>query len=373
MSSIKPREFLMIPGPTPVPDQVLEAVAKHPLGHRSQEFSTFLAESIDGLKWLADTSNEPMILTSSGTGAMEMAIANTINRGDKVLCLVCGVFGKRFVKIATAYGAEVEEISVPHGQAIDPEAVRERLKKDTAKEIKAVTITHNETSTGVINNLKEIGAIIAEHGALSIVDAVTSFGATPVPIDEWQLDLVVTGSQKALMLPPGLAFLFVSDKAWKAYENCKNGRFYFDLAAYKKAQAKNSTPFTPNVSLVRGLCESLKMMKEDGKEAIFARHIHLRDTLRAGLKELGLKPFVEEHCASPSITSIWPPDGVDVPTIRSQLKERFRIIVANGQEDLENKIFRIGHMGYVFERDIGMTLHALKQVVCAKQKAGCSK
>ncbi len=371
MSSKNAREFLMIPGPTPVPDRVLAAIARHPLGHRSQDFSDVLMEAIDGLKWLGETNNEPLILTSSGTGAMEGAIANVVERGDKVLSLVCGVFGERFARIAEAYGAEVERLSVPFGKPVDVDAVRQALDGDKEKKIKAVTITHNETSTGVINDLKQIAALIQKHGALSLVDAVTSFGATPVPIDEWGLDIVVTGSQKALMLPPGLAFAFVSQKAWQAIESCKTPRFYFKFQSYRKSQKERTTPFTPNVSFVVGLNESIKMMKEEGKEEVFARHTAMRELLRKGAKDLGLRLVVDDQCASPTITSIWPPEHMDVPTIRKRLKEQHRIVVADGQEELKGKIFRMGHMGYVFERDIGTALFALKAVLGAGAPAAC--
>src|SRR5271170_3003460 len=222
-----PREFLMIPGPTPVPDAVLQAIAKHPIGHRTVDFSKSLREVADGLNWLGETANDVFVLTSSGTGAMESAIANTVSPGDKVLSLVQGVFSERWAKIAGAYGAQVERIVVDAGQAIDPAAVREKLSADSKKAIKAVTITHNETSTGVINDLEQIVAAVKEHGAISIVDAVTSFGAAPLPIDKWGVDIVVTGSQKALMLPPGLGIVFVSQRAWKAHSLCKSPRFYF--------------------------------------------------------------------------------------------------------------------------------------------------
>ena len=196
-----------------------------------------------------------------------------------------------------------------------------------------------------------------------MVDAVTSFGATNVDIDGWGLDIVVTGSQKALMLPPGLAVIFFNDRAWKKYDQCKNGRFYLDLARYKKAQEKDMTPFTPNVNLVMCLVKSLQMIKSEGKEAVFERHKRLRDTLRESLVEMGLKLVVDDSHASPSITSIWPPEGVEVAEIRKRLKEDYRIIVADGQEHLKGKIFRIGHMGYVFDRDIGMTVHALNKII----------
>ncbi|HEY9784903.1 MAG TPA: alanine--glyoxylate aminotransferase family protein [Candidatus Obscuribacterales bacterium] len=357
------REFLMIPGPTPVPDRVLEAIARHPIGHRTQEFSKLLRASVDGLKWLAETKNDPMIITSSGSGAMEAAIANVVNPGDKVISLVCGVFGERWAKIAESFGAQVERINAQPGESISLSVLEERLQKDTSKEIKAVTITHNETSTGVINDLEQIVKAIGEHGALSIVDAVTSFGACPLSIDKFGLDILVTGSQKALMLPPGLGIIFLSDRAWKACESCKSPRFYFDLRRYRKSLEADTTPYTPNVSLVAGLKTSLEMIEQEGKEKIFDRHRRLKASLRAGLQAMGLELFVDEACASPTITAILPPKNLAVSNIRKGLREEFKILIADGQESLKGKIFRIGHMGYVFDRDILMTLASLEAVL----------
>lgn len=357
------REFLMIPGPTPVPDSVLEAIARHPIGHRTAEFSKIVRQATDDLRWLAETKNDPFIITSSGTGAMEAAVANTINPGDHVLSLVCGVFGERWAKIAEAFGAKVERIAAEPGTAINIDAVKERLEKDSTKSIKAVTVTHNETSTGVMNDLKAIARVVRDHGAISIVDAVTSFGAFQFPVDEWKVDVLVTGSQKALMLPPGLGIIFFNDRAWELSEKCKSPRFYFDLRKYRKSLEQDTTPATPNVSLVTGLCESLRLIKEEGKEKVHARHERLKASLRAGLREMGLRLFVDESSASPTITSILPPDGLAVADIRKQLRERFTILVADGQESLKGKIFRIGHMGYVHDRDILMTLASLDAVL----------
>lgn len=353
----------MIPGPTPVPAAVLESIARHPIGHRTADFSKQLREVVDGLKWLGRTGNDVFVLTASGTGAMEAAIANTVNAGDRVLSLVCGVFSERWARIAEAFGAQVERLSVGPGQPIDPAAFKEKLDADSEKAIKAVTITHNETSTGVINDLSAIAAAVRNHGAISIVDAVTSFGACPVPIDEWGLDVVVTGSQKALMLPPGLAFVLVGRRAWEAYERCQTPRFYFDFGRYRKSLEADTTPFTPNVSLVAGLQTSLGMIHKEGAEAVFARHTRLKTILRAGIEAMGLELFVEGENASPTITAIVPPANLTVDSIRKGLRERFRIIVADGQESLKGKIFRIGHMGYVFERDILMTLSSLESVL----------
>lgn len=363
MTSIRPKEFLMIPGPTPVPDELLEINGRQPLGHRSSEFAQYVKSAVTGLQWLAETEADPLILTTSGTGAMDAAIANTINRGEQVLSLVCGVFGERFAKIARAYGAEVESYVVEAGQAIDPAEVEKILAKDTKKTIKAVTVTHNETSTGVINDLEAIAKVVKHHGALLMVDAVTSLGATRIAMDEWSIDILVAGSQKALMLPPGLAVIYFGKRAWHKYENCTNGRFYLDLMRYKKSQEQLMTPFTPNVSLVIALVKSLEMMQEEGKEAIYSRHVNLRDQLRSALTEMGLSKVVDDRHASPTITSIWPPEGVSVADIRAHLKNDYRIIVADGQEELKGKIFRIGHMGYIFERDMGMTIHALASII----------
>jgi len=356
---IQPREFLMIPGPTPVPDAVLESVARHPIGHRTPEFSKVVQDVIQDLKWLGQTENDVFVLTASGTGGMEAAIANTLSPGDKVLSLICGVFGERWAKVSEAFGAEVERLNVEPGTAIDAKAVEEKLASAQPK-FKAVTITHNETSTGVINDLQAIVAAAKKHNALSIVDAVTSFGAVNLPIDAWDVDVVVTGSQKALMLPPGLGIIFFGKRAWEAKANCKSRSFYFDLKKYKKSLEANTTPFTPNVSLFCGLQTALKMMHDEGTESIFARHIRLKQSLRAGLQGMGLELFVDEDAASPTITAIKPPAGITVDAIRKKLKERYRILVADGQEELKGKIFRIGHMGYAFERDVLMTLASLE-------------
>jgi aspartate aminotransferase-like enzyme len=359
---MQPKEFLMIPGPTPVPDAVLEALARDPLGHRTKEFSKVLTDVNVGLKSLAEcTSGDALVLTSSGTGAMEAAIANTINAGDKVLSLVCGVFGERWAKIAEAYGAQVERFTVENGEAIGLDALRDKLQQDKGREIKAVTITHNETSTGVINDLQKIALAVREHGALCIVDAVTSFGAAPIEFTAWGIDVMVAGSQKALMLPPGLAVVFMSDRAWEAESKCKSPRFYFNLAKAKSSFDQETTPFTPNVNMIVALKTSLDLMKGEGYRAMFMRHERMKKALRAGITGMGLKLFVpKEANASPSITSISPPSAVSVDAIRRTLKERYNIRIADGQDALKSKIFRIGHMGYVFERDILMTLAALE-------------
>lgn len=350
---MKDKTFLMIPGPTPVPESVLTAMAKHPIGHRSTEFSAILEETYADLKWVFQTKNDVFIYTSSGTGAMEGALSNLLNPGDKVLSLIIGNFGARWAKIAASRGAVVDKIEVEPGQAINPADLKAKLDADVNKEIKVVTLTHNETATGVTNPLKELVALINEHGAVSVVDGVTSVGALDCKMDEWGIDVLISGSQKGFMIPPGLAFLAASEKAFKLHEKCEHPSFYFNWDAYKKSTNENSTPYTPAVNLIVALNEALKMMKKEGLQEIFARHARHAKALRAAVRAMGLKLFVEDDkIASNAITAILPPDGVSVPDIRKTLKNDFDIVVANGQNNLKDKIFRMGTLGYVCDRDL---------------------
>ena len=358
------KTFLMIPGPTPVPESVLLAMAKHPIGHRSAEFSEILREVYADLKWLFQTKNEVFIYAASGTGAMEAALSNLVNIGDKVLCLVIGNFGARWAKIAQSHGAVVEKIEVELGDVIRPEDLKAKLAKDVNKEIKIVTLTHSETSTGARNDIKTLCKIIKEHGALSVVDGVTSVGAMDVKMDEWGIDVLVSGSQKGFMIPPGLAFLAASKKAFEVHEACQYPSFYFDWSAHKKAVLEDTTPWTPAVNLVFALHEALKIMKKEGLEKIYARHQKLALGLRRAVRALGLELFVrDDEKASYAITSILPPKGVSVPDIRNGFKKDFDIIVANGQNQLKDKIFRMGTLGFVSERDLITAVGSLEAVL----------
>lgn len=358
------KTFLMIPGPTPVPESVLLAMAKHPIGHRSGEFSVILKEVYKDLKWLFQTKNEVLIFTASGTGAMEAALSNLVNQGDKVLSLVIGNFGARWVKIAQSRGAVVEKIEVELGDVIRPEDLKAKLAKDVNREIKIVTLTHSETSTGAKNDIKTLCQIIKDHGAISVVDGVTSVGAMEVKMDEWNIDVLVSGSQKGFMIPPGLAFLSANERAWKVYEACSYPSFYFDWDAHKKAVLEDTTPWTPAVNLIFALQEALKMMKQEGLENIYARHKRLALGLRRAVKAIGLELFVkEDENASFAITSILPPKGVSVPDIRSCFKKDFDIVVANGQNQLKDKIFRMGTLGFVSDRDLLTAVASLEAVM----------
>ncbi|MCY7336292.1 MAG: alanine--glyoxylate aminotransferase family protein [Chamaesiphon sp.] len=351
--------MLMIPGPTPVPENVLLALAKHPIGHRSGEFSQIMEDVTANLKWLHQTQNDVLMLTVSGTGAMEAGMINFFSPGDRVLVVHNGKFGERWAEVAKAFALDVQEVTAPWGQPIDPDAVKSALDADTAKAIKGVIVTHSETSTGVINDLETIAKHIKAHGALIIVDAVTSLGAVNVPIDEWSLDVVCSGSQKGFMLPPGLGFVTVSPKAWSAYKVAKLPRYYMDLGKYSKDAAKNTTPFTPPVNLIFALQVALKMMKAEGLENIFARHQRHMSATRAAATAMGLPLYAPEGHGSPAITAV-APTTVDAEQIRSVMKKKFDIVLAGGQDHLKGKIFRIGHLGFVADRDILTAIAALE-------------
>ena len=344
--------MLMIPGPTPVPEAALLALAKHPIGHRTSEFSNILAEVTENLKWLHQTQSDVLTLNVSGTGAVEAGIINFLSPGDRILVGSNGKFGERWVEVGQAYGLNVEEVKVEWGKPLDPAVFAEKLQADTQKQIKAVIITHSETSTGVLNDLETINRHVKEHGeALIIVDAVTSLGAFNLPVDAWGLDIVASGSQKGYMIPPGLGFVSVSPKAWEAYKTAKLPKYYLDLGKYRKATGKNTTPFTPPVNLIVALHTTLRIMKEEGLESIFARHERLKNATRAAIQGLNLPLFAADSSASPAITAV-APQGIEPDKIRSLMKKRFDIALAGGQDHLSNKIFRIGHLGFVSDRDI---------------------
>lgn len=362
--------MLMIPGPTPVPEQVLLALAKHPMGHRSGEFSQIMAEVTADLKWLFQTQNDVLMLTASGTGAMEAGIINFLSPGDRIIVAHNGKFGERWAKVAKAFGVNVEEITAPLGSPLDPAAIEASLTADSDRTIKAVIVTHSETSTGVINDLATINCHVKAHGkALIIVDAVTSLGATNVPVDEWGLDVVCSGSQKGFMIPPGLGFVSVSPKAWEAYKEAKIPKFYLDLGKYSKSAAQNTTPFTPPVNLIFALQAALRMMKNEGLENIFSRHHRHSEACRAAAKAMGLPLYAPDDCSSPAITAV-APTSVEAEKIRSVMKKKYDVALAGGQDDLKGKIFRIGHLGFVCDRDILTAVASLEATLIELGSAG---
>ncbi|MBO8232934.1 alanine--glyoxylate aminotransferase family protein [Prochlorococcus marinus XMU1419] len=353
----------MIPGPTPVPEKVLQALSKHPIGHRSKEFQELVEITTKNLQWLHQTQNDILTITGSGTAAMEAGIINTLSKGDKVICGENGKFGERWVKVAKTFGLEVIKINSEWGTALNPDEFKKILEEDKQKEIKAVILTHSETSTGVINDLKTISSYIKEHKkALSIVDCVTSLGACNVPIDEWQLDIVASGSQKGYMIPPGLSFISMSEKAWAATEESNLPKFYLDLKSYKKSLLSNSNPYTPAVNLFFALDEALKMMRDEGLENIFLRHNRHKLAMSTAMKALNLKLFADENYLSPSITAIKTGE-MDAEEFRKLIKSKFDILLAGGQDHLKGKIFRVGHLGYVNDRDIITVISAISYVL----------
>jgi len=351
--------MLMIPGPTPVPEPVLLAMAKHPIGHRSKDFEALVAAVREQLKWLHQTREEVLVLASSGTGAMEAGMINFLSAGDRILVGNNGKFGDRWAKVGEAYGLAVEQVTAEWGKPLNPDEFRTLLEADTDKQIKAVVVTHSETSTGVLNDLQTISGYVKAHGALMMVDSVTSLGATSVPMDEWGLDVVASGSQKGYMLPPGLGFVAVSQKAWEAYKTATLPKFYLDLGKYYKNQLKNTTPFTPPVNLFYGLKAALDMMQKEGLENIFARHHRQMNATRAAMRSLGLPLFAADGAASPAITAV-APAGVDAEQIRGVMKKRYDILLAGGQDHLKGQIFRVGHLGFVCDRDILTAVGALE-------------
>ena len=356
---------LRIPGPTPCPPEVLQAMSWQMINHRGPQFAGYLKEVTEGLKTIFQTKNDVFILSCSGTGGLESAVVNTLSPGDKVLGVSIGVFGDRFATIAKTYGAEVVSLKFEWGTAADPDKVADALKANP--DVKAVLVTHNETSTGVTNDLAAIARVVKSAGKLLLVDAVSSMGSINLPVDEWGLDVCVTGSQKGWMVPPGLAMVSISPEAWKACEAAKMPRFYFDFLKAKKYGEKGQTPWTPCMSVVFGMTVAIKMMLEEGHANIVKRHERIADMTRRNVKALGLELFADEKYASNTVTSIRAPKGLDGKLINKIMREDHDIILGGGQQELEGKIFHIGHLGWVDEKDIEAVFAALK---VALPKAG---
>jgi aspartate aminotransferase-like enzyme len=353
---------LRIPGPTPVPPDILEAVGRPMVNHRGREFAALITRVARRLKDFFLTSQDVMILSASGTGGMESAVVNVLSPGDRVLAVSIGSFGERFAAIAEAYGADVTMLPYEWGQAARPEDVRRALDDDPG--IKAVLVTHNETSTGVTNPLEEIARVVREFDRLLLVDAVSSLSAIPLDMDGWGLDVVVTGSQKGWMVPPGLAFVALSERGWKAHETARMPRFYFDLSRHRDTLPKGQTPWTPTVSIFYGLDVALERLGVEGLERIFARHARVARMAREGVKSLGLELLcADERFASNTVTAVKCPEGVEVSALRNLMEDEHGVILAGGQGKLTGKIFRIGHLGLVEDDDIRQTIDALEKAL----------
>ncbi len=350
------KTHLFAPGPTPIPPEALLTMAHPILHHRTPEYEALLAEVREGLKVLFQTTEEVLLFAASGTGGMEAAVVNTLSPGEKALVIRGGKFGERWGEICEAYGVNFTPIDVPYGKAVDPGLAAAALQKDP--QIAVVLSTHSETSTGVLHDIKAIAEAVRKTPALLVVDAITSLGVMDVPMDDWGLDVVVAGSQKALMLPPGLALVGVSRKAWAAVERSRLPKYYFDFAAEQKHLLKNQSRFTPAISLIVGLRETLRMIRSEGLPNIFRRHERLAAAMRAGITALGLELFAERP--SPAVTAVRVPRGLDGGTILKTLRTRHRVIIAGGQGSMKGKIFRLATMGYADSSDVVVALSALE-------------
>lgn len=356
---------LRIPGPTPCPEVVLQAMSRQMINHRGPEFQQLMQEVTAKLKQIFQTQNDVFLLTGSGTGGMEAAIVNTLSPGDKVLSVSVGVFGERFASITKQFGADVIPLTFEWGKAANPDAVRHALESEP--KIKAVLVTHNETSTGVTNDLAAISAVVKELDKLLLVDAISSLGSINLPVDEWHCDVAVTSSQKGWMVPPGLIMISVSQKAWQAHSEARMPRFYWDFSKANKYLGVWQTPWTPAVSVVFALSVSLEIILKNGLSSIIANQERVAKAARDGVKSLGLSLFADEKYASNTVTAVAATNGLDSKKLNKIMREEHDIVLAGGQQSLDGKIFRIGHLGWVSEEDIAAVLSALK---VALPKAG---
>ncbi|MBS3906030.1 MAG: alanine--glyoxylate aminotransferase family protein [Syntrophaceae bacterium] len=355
------KKYLFSPGPTMLPPEVLLKMAEPIMHHREPEFEKIFAEIREGLKYLFQTKNEVLVLTSSGTGAMEGAVSNILSRGDKALVIRGGKFGERWGEVCNAYGIEFIPIDVEWGRAVEPESIRKALESDPA--IRAVYTQASETSTGVRHPIREISEIVKRYeDKVIVVDAITGIGVFDIPMDQWGIDVVVSGSQKALMLPPGLAFASLSEKAWRLVERSNLPKFYFDFKKELKSTKKNQSSYTPAISLFVGLRESLNMIRKEGLAPLFLRHEKLARATREAAKALGLGLYAPDS-PSNAVTAVKIPEGIDGERLKDLFFERFGITVAEGQDRAKGKIIRIAHLGYYGRLDMVMVISALEMLL----------
>ncbi|MBN1871123.1 MAG: alanine--glyoxylate aminotransferase family protein [Candidatus Omnitrophica bacterium] len=359
MEGIMQKNYIMAPGPTPVPEDVLLEIAKPIIHHRTNQYQEIFKKANEGLKYIFKTSNDIFTFASSGTGAMEAATVNLLSKGDKAIVVRGGKFGERFDEICKAYGIETIPIDVEWGKAVDPADIKKRLNEN--KGVKAVFATLCETSTGTKNDIEGIAGIVKSTNAALVVDAVSGLGADDLRTDEWGVDVVCSGSQKGMMLPPGLAFLSASKKAFDMMSKSDLPKYYFDLKAYKKSLDKNDVPWTPAVGLVRGLCKSMDMIKAEGIDNVLARHLRLAEATRDAVENLGLDLF--SSSPSNAVTAVKVPDGVDGQALVKTMRNKYGVTIAGGQGHVKGKIFRIAHLGYMIEFDTLSAISALEIVL----------
>jgi len=351
------KQLLLTPGPTPVPTDVALAMARPIIHHRTSEYRAVFEEAIKGLKHVFQTQYDVFTFASSGTGAMEAAVVNLLSPKDKVITVQGGKFGERWTEICQSYGIETVVLDVTWGQAVEPQKIAEILEKEPR--IKAVFITQCETSTGVVNDVRAIAQVTSKSKAVLVVDAISTLASIELRTDAWGVDVVVAGSQKGLMLPPGLAFLSISPKAWVLVTEAKCPRYYFDLREAKKALDKIDTPFTPAITLVVGLREVLNMIQKDGLENCWARHAKMAKATRAAMLALGLELFAP-NASSDAVTAVKVPTGLDGENLVKLLRQKYGVSIAGGQAELKSKVFRIAHMGYITPEEILLTIACLE-------------
>jgi len=355
------KKYLFSPGPTMLPPQVLLKMAEPIMHHREPEFEKIFAEIREGLKYLFQTKNEVLVFTSSGTGAMEGAVSNLLSKRDKAVVVRGGKFGERWGEICRAYGIESIPIDVQWGKAVDPKKIQQILESNPS--IRAVYTQASETSTGVKHPIREIAEIVRKfEDTVIVVDAITGIGVFNIPMDAWGLDVVVSGSQKALMLPPGLAFAALSDKAWRLVERSDLPKYYFDFKNELRSAQKNQNSFTPAISLFVGLRESLSLIRKEGLEAVFRRHEKLAEAARAAVKALGLELYAPDS-PSDAVTAVKVPEGIQGGKLKTLFFEKFGITVAGGQDQAKGKIIRIAHLGYYEKLDMIMVISALEMLL----------
>ncbi|MFQ5736343.1 MAG: pyridoxal-phosphate-dependent aminotransferase family protein [Thermodesulfobacteriota bacterium] len=354
------KTYLLAPGPTPVPERALLAMARPMIHHRTPQFSQIFREAAELLKYVFQTEQDVLMLAASGTGAMEGSIVNLFSPGDEVIVVNGGKFGERWGKISEAYGLKVHWITVEWGKAVDVAVVQRLLGENPG--VKGVLVQASETSTTVAHPVKELAALTRDRDCLLVVDGITGVGVFDLPMDAWGIDVMVSGSQKAFMLPPGLAFVSLSEKAWKFADAAKCPKFYFDFKKERKNLANNTSAYTPAVSLITGLREALTLLKEEGLANTFARHDRLARATRAATAALGLKPLAPES-PSNAATGVFVPDGVDGAKLVKYLRDDMGVTLAGGQEHLKGKIVRIAHLGYVDTFDIIISISAIEMAL----------
>ena len=352
---------LRIPGPTPLPERVVRAMNRPLIDHRGPEFAAILAEVTAGAKRVFKTNNDLLLLTSSGTGGLESAVANLVSPGDEVVVALCGNFGERFAALAAAYGAGVVRLEFEWGQPVEADDLGVVLERHP--KAKVVLLTHNETSTGVTNPLRELARVARNADRVVVVDGVSSISSIDVDTDAWGIDVAVSGSQKGWMAPPGIALVSVSGRAWAQQAKARSPRFYFDWEEAKAWAEKGMTPFTPAIPVAFAMQEGLRMLEEEGLANVYERHARLARATRAGLEALGFQLFAREGSRSNTVTSALPPPGLDVNTLRKLVDTRYGVVVAGGQGKMTGKMLRVGHLGAVAEGDVVQVIWALEQAL----------